>query len=241
MDRQSGENTRPPIPVILGENVGVLGQFVSLESSGDQISVEDLDQDGNQLVGFERLNRQSVQWRDVTAVLGDRISEAFVVTAQDPTTVDILYSVTSNKVLNRDAAKIRLATTYVAVDFAGTYRAKLELLVDNQTEQFLEATLPDGAQLWAISVAGDPVKPIKGVSDRDLKVPLVKTEDGELSYLVQIHYAGNVGGQLEQYGKLETLPVIGTKNIVADGSTFVKLYLPKDCLLYTSPSPRDRG
>ena len=228
MDRQSGENTRPPIPVILGENVGVLGQFVSLESSGDQISVKDLDQDGNQLAGFERLNRQSVQWRDVTAVLGDRISEAFVVTAQDPTAVDILYSVRSNKVLNRDAAKIRLATTYVAVDFAGTYRAKLELLVDNQTEQFLEATLPDGAQLWAISVAGDPVKPIKGVSDRDLKVPLVKTEDGELSYLVQIHYAGNVGGQLEQYGKLETLPVIGTKNIVAEGSTFVKLYLPKD-------------
>jgi|GEM_PF-1140783 len=228
MDRQTGVDTKSPIPVVLGDNVGVLGQFVSLESSGDQISVKKLDEAGNPIPGFQALNRQSVQWRDLTAVLGDRISEAYVVTAQDPTTADIRYTVKINKVLNRDEAKIRLATTYLAVDFAGTYRAKLELLVDNQTEQFLEASLPSGAKLWAISVAGDPVKPIRGLTDRDLKIPLVKTEDGELSYLVQIHYAGDVGHQLEQYGTLETLPIIRTQNIVADGSTFVKLYLPRD-------------
>lgn len=223
MDRQAGVDTKAPIPIVLGEDVGVLGQYVSLESSGDQIS-----EDAETLSGLEKINRQSVQWRDLTAVLGERISEAFVVTAQDPTQAEIRYSVKSNKVVNRDAAKIRLATTYLAVDYAGTYRAKLELLVDNQSEQFLEAQLPAGAALWAVSVAGDPVKPIRGNTDLDLKIPLVKTEDGELSYLVQIHYAGQLGGKLDQYGKLQSLPVIKNMNIVADGSTFVKLFLPKD-------------
>ena len=223
MDRQAGVDARAPIPVVLGTNVGVLSQFVSLESSGDQISEDD-----DSLHGLEKLNRQSVQWRDLTAVLGDRISEAFAVTAQDPTLAEIRYSVKSNQVVNRDAAKIRLSTTYLAVDYAGTYRAKLELLIDNQTEQFLETKLPPGARLWAISVAGDPVKPIKGMTDQDLKIPLVKTEDGELSYLVQVHYAGNIGKSLARFGKLESLPIIKDMNIVADGSTFVKLYLPKD-------------
>ena len=223
MDRQAGVDARAPIPVVFGDNVGVLAQFVSLESSGDQIS-----EDEDSLQGLEKLNRQSVQWRDLTAVLGDRISEAFAVTAQDPTLAEIRYSVKSNQVVNRDAAKIRLATTYLAVDYAGTYRAKLELLIDNQTEQFLETKLPQGARLWAISVAGDPVKPIKGLTDQDLKIPLVKTEDGELSYLVQVHYAGNIGKPLSQFGQLESLPLVKEMNIVADGSTFVKLYLPKD-------------
>jgi len=223
MDRQAGVDARAPIPVVLGDNVGVLAQFVSLESSGDQIS-----EDSDSLLGLEKIKRQSGQWRDLTAVLGNRISEAFVVTAQDPTLAEIRYSVKSNQVVNRDAAKIRLATTYLAVDYAGTYRAKLELLVDNQTEQFLEIKLPREARLWAISAAGDPVKPIKGENDQELKIPLVKTEDGELSYLVQVHYAGNLGNELTQFGELESLPIVKEMNIVADGSTFVKIYLPKD-------------
>lgn len=223
MDRQAGVDARAPIPVILGHNVGVLAQFVSLESSGDQIS-----EDSDSLHGLEKLKRQSGQWRDLTAVLGNRISEAFVVTTQDPTLAEIRYSVKSNQVVNRDAAKIRLSTTYLAVDYAGTYRAKLELLIDNQTEQFLEIKLPREARLWAVSAAGDPVKPIKGETDQDLRIPLVKTEDGELSYLVQVHYVGNLGNELTQFGELESLPIIKEMNIVADGSTFVKIYLPKD-------------
>ena len=223
MDRQAGVDALAPIPVVLGDNVAVLAQFVSLESSGDQISEE-----ADSLKGLEKLNRQSVRWRDLTAILGDRISEAFAVTAQDPTQTVLRYSVKSNQVVNRDAAKIRLATTYLAVDYAGTYRAKLELLVDNQTEQFLETKLPPGSRLWAVSVAGEPVKPIKGLTTQDLKIPLVKTEDGELSYLVQIHYAGNLGHVLTQYGELNHLPIIKEMNIVADGSTFVKLFLPND-------------
>ena len=223
MDRQAGGDARAPVPIILGDNVAVLAQFVSLESSGDQIS-----EDPDTLRGLEKLNRQSAPWRDLTAVLGNRIREAFLVTTQNPAFAEIRYSVKSNQVVNRDAAKIRLSTTYLAVDYAGTYRAKLELLIDNQTEQFLEIRLPSGARLWAVSAAGDPVKPIKGKAKQDLKIPLVKTEDGELSYLVQVHYAGDLGKELTQFGELASLPIIKDMNIVADGSTFVKLYLPKD-------------
>ena len=72
------------------------------------------------------------------------------------------------------------------------------------------------------------MKPIKGKAKQDLKIPLVKTEDGELSYLVQVHYAGHLGTELTQFGELTSLPIVKDMNIVADGSTFVKLYLPKD-------------
>ena len=39
------------------------------------------------------------------------------------------------------------------------YRAKVELSLDNSSEQFLDVELPEGATLWTVHVAGEPVKP----------------------------------------------------------------------------------
>ena len=45
-------------------------------------------------------------------------------------------------------ARIDLAQTTIVVDAAGAYCAKLELSLDNASEQFLDVELPAGATLW---------------------------------------------------------------------------------------------
>ena len=56
-------------------------------------------------------------------------------------------------------ARIDLAQTTIVVDANGAYRAKVELSLDNSSEQFLDVELPEGATLWTVHVAGEPVKP----------------------------------------------------------------------------------
>ena len=55
-------------------------------------------------------------------------------------------------------ARIDLALTTIVLDANGAYRAKLELSVDNSSEQFLDVELPEGATIWAAQVAGEPVE-----------------------------------------------------------------------------------
>src|SRR5208337_5000991 len=64
-------------------------------------------------------------------------------------------------------ARIDLAQTTIVVDANGAYRAKVELSVDNASEQFLDVELPEGATLWTVHVAGEPVKPaeVPGATD----------------------------------------------------------------------------
>jgi hypothetical protein len=170
------------------------------------------------------LNRQQEQWEQLTAVIGERVLKAFVVQGDVGQAV-LEFRTQSRDIVDKDEAKIRMATTSLIVDYAGTYRGKIEFLVDNQKEQFLEIQKPPSSQLWSVLVAGEPVKPVVTGVEGQIRLPLVKTNAGDLSYRVVIHYAGRMTA-ISQYGKLTTLPFIRTTNIHAE-KLFLKLYLPK--------------
>ena len=67
--------------------------------------------------------------------------------------------------------------------------------------------LPAGAQLWTVRVANEPVKPTVvpaaggTVNDRLLRIPLIKTAAGDLDYLVQIKYGGQLGALARAVGE----------------------------------------
>ncbi len=214
-DRQPGGSNKVPVPIV--ENAQVEQQYISLESSGDV--VEEVLESMSNVVA---LNRQQEQWGQLTDVIGERVLKAFVVQgAVDQAVLE--FRTQSRDIVDKDEAKIRMATTSLIVDYAGTYRGKIEFLVDNQKEQFLEIHPPPSSQLWSVLVAGEPVKPV--VTDGQIRIPLVKTNAGDLSYRVVLHYAGRVTA-LSRYGEITSLPFITTTNIHAE-KLFLKLYLPK--------------
>jgi hypothetical protein len=214
-DRQPGGSNAVPVPIV--ENAQVEQQYISLESSGDV--VEEVLESMSNVVA---LNRQQEQWEQLTDVIGERVLKAFVVQGDVDKAV-LEFRTQSRDIVDKDEAKIRMATTSLIVDYAGTYRGKIEFLVDNQKEQFLEIQTPPSSQLWAVLVAGEPVKPV--VTDGQIRIPLVKTNAGDLSYRVVLHYAGRITA-LSRYGEMTSLPFITTTNIHAE-KLFLKLYLPK--------------
>ena len=216
-DRQPGGSNKVPVPIV--ENAEVQQQYISLESSGDVVE-EVLDSMSNVVA----LNRQQKQWNQLTAVIGERVLKAFVVQGDADQAV-LEFRTQSRDIVDKDEAKIRMATTSLIVDYAGTYRGKIELLVDNQKEQFLDIQIPLESKLWSVLVAGEPVKPVDTGVAGQIRLPLVKTNAGDLSYRVVVHYAGWMKA-LSQYGELSMLPFIRTTNIQAE-KLFLKLYLPK--------------
>ena len=216
-DRQPGGSNRVPVPIV--KNAEVQQQYISLESSGDVVE-EVLDSMSNVVA----LNRQQAEWGQLKAVIGERVLKAFVVQGDVDQAV-LEFRTQSRDIVDKDEAKIRMATTSLIVDYAGTYRGKIEFLVDNQKEQFLDVQLPPSSQLWSVLVAGEPVKPVVTGVEGQIRLPLVKTNAGDLSYRVVVYYAGRIKA-LSQYGELSTLPFIRTTNIHAE-KLFLKLHLPK--------------
>ena len=108
------------------------------------------------------------------------------------------------------------------------YRAAAVFHINNATEQFLEIELPTGAELWTVTVAGEPVKPTEAPDDqaeaRRVLIPLVKTVAGDLDYTAVIKY----GGKMPAPGWLGAVnfPLVHTKNIGAERSV-VQLHLPE--------------
>ena len=133
-------------------------------------------------------------------------------------------------------ARIDLAQTTIVVDANGAYRAKVELSLDNSSEQFLDVELPDGATLWTVHVAGEPVKPAQvpgGQDARHVLLPVRKTAKGDLNYLVVLKY----GGKMPPLSFLSTraVPLGPQREVlsVAAGRTIgieqsqVEIYVPK--------------
>src|SRR5262249_55256635 len=98
--------------------------------------------------------------------------------------------------------------------------------VANETEPFLQLTLPSGARLWTALVAGEPVKPAEATPPRPgvVRIPLVKTAEGEGDYVVELKY----GGKLPTSPGLSSVqfPLIRETNIHVEQS-IVRLMLPQ--------------
>lgn len=208
------ENDRPlsesrqsvPIPRVL---TGVTEQrYATLQNTGrDEISVLPLED-------FDLLNRQLNQFAKLKQKLaGGEVTMAYVAQSEADWPV-LQYETKKRDVFDTVAARIEFSKTTMVVDSSGAYRALQSFQVNNRSEQYLEIELPSGAQLLTVLVEGQPIKPVAwpaAQNDRRLRIPLVKSQVGDLDYPVQLKYAGRLG-ELASFNEIE-FPVISTLNI----------------------------
>jgi len=182
-----------PLPSFEAAAVGLTGfvrhQYAVLETTNrDELVVEPL-------VGLEALSRQQQQWQTLSDLLGaKRLYQAYLL---QPGAVQprLCFHLQRHAEVETSGARIDLAQTTIVVDVNGAYRAKLELSLDNSSEQFLDVELPEGATLWTVHVAGEPVKPgqaLGGGDARHVLLPVRKTAKGDLNYLVVLKYGGKM-------------------------------------------------
>ncbi len=195
-------------------------RYVALESAGrDEVIV---DQEKTQ--GLDPLSRQQKEWAAVARMLRGGMTQAFIVSpgAEAPR---LAFSTKERETVETVEAKIGLAQTVLVFDSSGAYRAQQTYRIDNRTEQFLEIELPEGAALWTAVVAGQPVKPTLMDDARKVRIPIVKTAEGDLDYAVILKY----GGSIDDLGALRVsvaFPLIRPVNINAELSQ-VQVYLPE--------------
>ncbi len=193
-------------------------RYVALESAGrDEVIVEARE-------GLEPLSRQQKEWAAVARMLRGGMTQAFIVSpgAEAPR---LAFSTKERETVETVEAKIGLAQTVLVFDSSGAYRAEQTYRIDNRTEQFLEIELPEAAALWTAVVAGLPVKPTLMDDARRVRIPIVKTAEGDLDYAVILKY----GGSIDDLGALRVsvaFPLIRPVNINAELSQ-VQVYLPE--------------
>lgn len=192
-------------------------QFVTIQNTGqDEWTVA-------QQEGLDALSRHETSWR---ALADLQVTQGFAVRG-DAAAAKLVMQAQTRPTLETVAARIAYAETRLVVDGAGGYRGRHELRVENRTEQYLEIELPEGAQLWAALVAGMPCKPLappqRAASGR-VRIPLVKTEEGDTDYPVVLLYAGRMN--LSGKGRPIRFPLVRTINVHTDLHQ-VSLYLPE--------------
>ncbi len=195
-------------------------RFAVLESAGrDEVVVTNSDD-------FVELNRQLAPWKQLSEILPGNITRAYVARAEIAAP-QLTLATKMRAMVETAGARIGLAETLLVVDANGAYRGSQEYRVDNKTEQFLEIELPQGAELWTVRVAGEAVKPttVANATDRQhLRVPLIKTQTGDLDYPVVLQY----GGDLQQLHSLRKIdfPLMRAVNVNVEQS-HVRLRLPE--------------
>lgn len=196
-------------------------RLVALENAGrDEVVIG-----ANDAPGLEPINRQQQAWRDLTAVLGENVTQAYAAldNAQQP---NLSFATVERQQADRASARIELGTTLLVVDASGAYRSLVQYRMKSAKEQFLEFTLPAGARLWTAQVAGEPVKPAQAVPPKPgvVRIPLIKSAEGDGDYLVELKY----GGKLPAAPGLGAVsfPLIRQTNINVEESQ-VRLLLPE--------------
>jgi len=226
-----------PIPVILTGNVE--NRFVTLENSGrDELVVDSLK-------GITQLVRGDLQWVKLQSLLGGKAADVYRVddrtapaTGADQAVAivpSMLFMPQSRSVVETASARIGLAQCTLSVDEAGNYRAAQEFRIENTSEAYLELEIPEGTQLWTAMVAGTPVKPIQSPNNPKragatrLRLPLIRTQTGDLDYGVELKYAGRL--KKSSFMTKLDFPLIESININVELSQ-VKLLLPENQYWY---------
>jgi hypothetical protein len=209
-----------PLPAV---EIGRIDQrFVTLENAGrDEVVVD-------QQIGLSSLGRQQSQWERLAASLGDSITTAYLV-ENEAQTPQLTFKTKQRKTVETAGASIGLGETLLVVDTNGVYRGQQTYQVNNTTEQFLEVRLPDGADLWTATVSGEPVKPTEvpaAAAPNHVRIPLIKTAEGDLDYPVVLKYGGRLGSRKLRTWNRVSFPFIHTVNVNVELSQ-VRLRLPE--------------
>ena len=219
LDRGLAEGAQTaPLPVI--RTGKVIYRYVTFENAGrDEIEVVGDD-------GFVALQRNTRAWSRLREVVPKGVLTMAYVTTQAERAAGVRYRLKRRAALKTAGANIGLARTVLVADASGAYRAVMELRVDNRTESALKIELPKSASLWAVLVAGEPVRPIRiAGKPRQLGIPLVKTAEGDLDYPVEIKYAGRLPEP--KAGRDIAFPFVRTVGIEVELSQ-VTLWLPEE-------------
>jgi hypothetical protein len=213
------EPQEAPVPVL--ETGRTDQRFVTLENVGrDEVVFVDV-------VQLSPLGRQQAQWRKLAAILGEGITTAYLVEA-GAASPRLTFKTKQRKTVETAGAKIGLGETLLVVDANGAYRGEQTYHVNNTTEQYLVVRLPAGAQLWTATVSGEPVKPTEvpnAPSPDQVRIPLIKTAEGDPDYPVVLKYGGHRSGPVKTVGRV-SFPLIRTVNINVELSR-VRLRLPE--------------
>jgi hypothetical protein len=193
-------------------------RFLTVESAGrDEVVIEGTKE-------LDSLTRGQQAFNELVSVLGgDTFTQAYTATTTSAGP-SLTLSLKERATVETAAARIGLAETLLVVDRSGAYRARQIYRVDNSSEQFLEVALPDGAELWTVTVDGAPVKPVIGGGKlASVRIPLIRRARGDADYEVALVYAGRVG-RLGWSGRV-SFPFPQTININVERSV-VRLMLP---------------
>ncbi len=242
---ETGSDLRAAIPKVLkGERFDAFSvrQSVALEKAErERASLDNISFDEGASVGLERLNRRQLQWAQLKSVLGDRVIEAFEVkgNAEEP---QLVFRARRFEARETTDARIGAAEARFVLDGSGAYRAEQLFWIDNKTEQYLEIDIPRGAELWTAQLwsfvawaahengepaAGEPLKPTKApatAGQRRVRIPLVKTEEGDLDYVIRLQYSGTIG-KIGTFTRFD-LPFIQPIGMKVDHSQ-VRLFVPE--------------
>src|SRR5206468_6755372 len=92
--------------------------------------------DSQDIAGLEPVNRQQQAWRDLAAVLGSHVTQAYVAegAAAGPS---LSFTTRQRQQAERSGARIARAETLLVVDRSGTYRVLVQYRMTNATQQFL--------------------------------------------------------------------------------------------------------
>lgn len=213
-------------PLATVETGKISTRVITLENESRDEVVTD------QIVSIEQLDRNELQNLHRLNLLGGKSSTVFRVREDQVanSAPRLTYSTKSRETVVTSRARIGLAQTLLVVDEFGGYRAVQEYRVENRMEPFLDLTLPAGARLWTVLVDNEPVKPsTSATSTTSVRVPLIKTAEGELDFPVTLKY----GGQLDAPSFLSqtVFPFIKTENINVELSQ-VRLRLPSNYRWY---------
>ncbi|MDM8515184.1 hypothetical protein QUF76_03205 [Desulfobacterales bacterium HSG16] len=106
---------------------------------------------------------------------------------------------------------------------------EVKLKIKNRSLQFLPVDFPKGSEIWSVMVAGQPVRPVEGKTDRkglkSILIPLVKNETGERDFHVRILFVLPLPSTMKTMGNLSP-PMIKIPNIAVGKSTWT-LFLPE--------------
>ncbi|WFB36898.1 hypothetical protein P3T73_03865 [Kiritimatiellota bacterium B12222] len=193
--------------------------FVAVENAGrDELQIEATK-------GLERLSHAHAEWATATELLGENVTYAFVGSVGGPQ-AEVLVTRISREQAVTAGARIGLSQVELQLDESAAYVCRWTTWVDNRTEQLLQASLPVGARLLQVRVAGKEVNPVRRAEalENDLYIPLVKTPRGERDIQVQVVYAGELDSLMSLRSR--GFPFPASRNISVELSQ-VKLYLPE--------------
>ncbi len=149
------ETHQAGVPVLITGKTD--NRYITLENVGrDELIIVDK-------TGYSELNRQSQQWRSLSAILGGQAAQAFL--AESTSSPILQFQAKERLQVKTAEARIGIAFTQMVVDESGAYRASQEYRIENRTEPYLEVEMPSGSKLWTVHVAGQAIKPIAIVNE----------------------------------------------------------------------------